>query len=437
MQNNFNDKIKNLRDFNLEPSAQVWQEIENNLDDKRKKRIVGWWWSMPVLGLLICIALVFNRNSQETLKNRTISTKNSPVFDKNNAISDKHSTIKLDDKAILLENRTIPSEHKTVLLENKAIALEHKAVLLEDKTIALEDRAIKLEDNAVAYKHSNKPLNNKAVFDESITSNVNIEASLEKNHPIVPTKIATKDIDSSKKIELNKTEIIPIAANKIIQYSLAIGGGANYLSRNNILGANENNVNYLSNTTGTATSATPPTNGNTNLALPKTGFHFSVGVNIDYHLSKKWGLQTGLMYSYLENRIGLKEDSVKLYPAYYYLSDKETYTNYSNQLEIPINISYCINPNSKNKISFQTGLNFAWIFKDNWLDKKDNIERYQAIIEQNKRILIGLQTGASINFNNKFTVSLIAKKYITPAQKSTSKYYWQQLDVQVNLPLGK
>lgn len=430
MQNNFNDKIKNLRDFNLEPSAQVWQEIENNLDDKRKKRIVGWWWSMPVLGLLICIALVFNRNSQETLKNKTISTKNSPVFDKNNAISDVHSTtLDKHSTTIDLHNTTL-DKHSTTLDVHSTTLVKHST------TLDVHNTALDKHSTAIV-KHTTTTLNNKTVLDESITSTINIEASLEKSNPIVTTKIATKDIDSSKKIEVNKTEIIPKAANKIIQYSLAVGGGANYLSRNNILGANENNVNYLSNTNGTTTSSTPTTNGYTNLALPKTGFHFSVGVNIDYHLSKKWSLQTGLMYSYLENRIGLNEDSLKLYPTYYYLSDKETYTNYSNQLEIPINISYCINPNSKNKISFQSGLNFAWIFKDNWLDKKDNIERYQAIIEQNKRILIGLQTGASINFNNKFTVSLIAKKYITPVQKSSSKYYWQQLDVQVNVPFGK
>ena len=44
-----------------------------------------------------------------------------------------------------------------------------------------------------------------------------------------------------------------------------------------------------------------------------------------------------------------------------------------------------------------------------------------------------LQTGTTINFNNKFLLGLFAKKSITPVQKSSSKYYWQQLNFQISI----
>ena len=221
-------------------------------------------------------------------------------------------------------------------------------------------------------------------------------------------------------------------ATKKLNWSLAIGGGLNYISRNNIFGQDET-IKTL-NTLSTPVSTGATSNTNTKLSLPKTGFHFSVGVNLDYTISKKLSLQTGIKYRYLENELGLTADTIQVNPTYYYLGNQIKYINYSNQFEIPIAINYCINPLSNTKISLIGGVNLTYIFKDNWLNLYDNISRYQPSVNQNHRFLFGLHTGVSFNFNSKFSFYIIAQKNLSAVQKNSSKYYWQQLDFQINIP---
>jgi len=40
---------KKLQDFNLEPSEQVWHEIDTALGEKKRRRFVFWWWLLPVI----------------------------------------------------------------------------------------------------------------------------------------------------------------------------------------------------------------------------------------------------------------------------------------------------------------------------------------------------------------------------------------------------
>ena len=83
------------------------------------------------------------------------------------------------------------------------------------------------------------------------------------------------------------------------------------------------------NTLSSSTTTGAANNSNAYISLPKTGAHFSVGVNVDYTISKKISLQTGLRYRYLENKLALIVDTTAIYPAYYVTGNQIQYINYS------------------------------------------------------------------------------------------------------------
>ncbi len=510
MQNNFNDTVDQLKNFDLHPSEQVWKEIEVHLDQKKKRRIVGWWWSVPAI---LLIAIVFGSYYMSITKDSNKATaglqKNSQAL-ANKISNSKENTSSIQKTASSLSRNTSSLKRNVSSLSNNASSLSRNESSLSRNASSLSKNTSSLSTNVSSLSTNTSSLTRNiaslSTNTSSLTRNIaslstntssltrNIASlsrnesslpssasSLSRNTPSLPSSASSfskntaslpssasslqnntsglddkastlvenastvsnhistlqnKTTDTVKPIDTtlkSKNLIATSVKNRKLSWSLAIGGGANYVSRNNIWGQSKDESLYSS-----ALTSMPGTNlSNTNspnLSLPKNGYHFSLGINVDYKLSKKWTLQSGLKYQYLENKLGLQEDSVATFPPNYYISNKNTYTSYSNQIQIPLNIFFCINPKNKNKISFQAGAEVSWVFKDNWLNEIDDINRYQSLVEQNKRILFALETGASINFNDKFSLGLIARKYLTPSQKSFSKYYWQQIDFQLNIP---
>ena len=482
MQNNFNDTVDQLKNFDLHPSEQVWKEIEVHLDQKKKRRIVGWWWSVPAI---LLIAIVFGSYYMSITKDSNKATaglqKNSQAL-ANKISNSKENTSSIQKTASSLSRNTSSLKRNVSSLSNNASSLSRNESSLSRNASSLSKNTSSLSTNVSSLSTNTSSLTrNIASLSRNESSLPSSASSLSRNTPSLPSSASSfskntaslpssasslqnntsglddkastlvenastvsnhistlqnKTTDTVKPIDTtlkSKNLIATSVKNRKLSWSLAIGGGANYVSRNNIWGQSKDESLYSS-----ALTSMPGTNlSNTNspnLSLPKNGYHFSLGINVDYKLSKKWTLQSGLKYQYLENKLGLQEDSVATFPPNYYISNKNTYTSYSNQIQIPLNIFFCINPKNKNKISFQAGAEVSWVFKDNWLNEIDDINRYQSLVEQNKRILFALETGASINFNDKFSLGLIARKYLTPSQKSFSKYYWQQIDFQLNIP---
>ena len=443
MLNNFNDTINNIQEFNLEPSKEVWNEIEKKLNDNKKKRIIGWWWSMPVL--FICIGFVYYLNTKQSNSNQTniaiyntkdlkelINVENENI---DNPKLNYDSEIKKDmeTKNVKLYNK-IEYKKSVAIIKNEASRQSNNLNTLINITQEIPEQKIDklinvsgrlneqnfLKDDIAKSSIKLKQTESLTTTELSNTKNEKVQ-SADKLETTV-TKLVTENKETNKKY------------SKKIRYSFSVSGGINYVSKNNVFG--EEKVIGGLNSSFASGPSTGITNYN-NLILPKPGSHFSLGISLEYSLSQKISLQSGLLYRYLQNNNQLVQDSVLSYPANYYSSNKSNYNSYSNQFEVPINLKFCLNPKSKNKFSILTGINMAWIFNDNWLVMQNNIGRYQSVPEQNRRLLFGMQTGIGINFNNKIDINIIARKYITPTQNTGTNYFWQQLDCQINIPLKK
>lgn len=458
MMQNFNDTIKNLQNFNLEPSTQVWQEIENSLDEKQKKRIVLWWWSLPIIGLFMAGVwmYVLNKNvpKQSNSQYLTPTKKASSMMNvpqKNEQVT-KSVGLSTDDKihqstanhsvtvgnSIAYNytdfNKKFNSHKNASNAIRKVVSAERQTLVQHQKTESKsinDDIGTSLNESIVK---SSETYSETVAKVEGVVNAAPITA--------IPNSIDKKDTNSLKKeiVDANpikKTNIIK-SHQKKLNFNLAFAGGVNYISRNDVLGNNAN-TNYLYGTTSSPTSSVQPSNMQSALPLHHTGFKFSIGVGANYNLSKKWTLQSGLKYAYLQNSI---EVASGISNALFSSTDpivsgnRTSLKNHFHLLEIPLNIQYCIALNSKNKLSLLGGASADVSLSNNWLFADNSKGIYTNENDNINKAFIALQTGVSVNFNNKFSVDILVKKYLTTVQKSSSKYYWQQLNLQVNIPIS-
>jgi hypothetical protein len=78
---------ENFRDFEVTPDEKVWQNIEAELKEKKKRRVIPIWWKLAgVAAVLILGLLIFNRfsNSGHATQNEVVNTENNGSGNENN-----------------------------------------------------------------------------------------------------------------------------------------------------------------------------------------------------------------------------------------------------------------------------------------------------------------------------------------------------------------
>jgi hypothetical protein len=427
MQNNFNDTVDELKDFNLNPSEHLWKEIESNLDEKKKRRIVAWWWIFPAVILFGITFIVYDKNTTTNLKltvNDSTSMYISKTYNQSNLTSTQSSSTNMQSNKTSMKSDLTNLQSKKTSSTNYLTSMKSKKTYTKSNSTSIESDLSNMQSNKTSKK-------NDFAYNKSNFTSLSVDLATEiVNEETVQNKNVdtTKHIDSSMKKENLSSFVINIAKKSV--WSFVIGGGANYISRNNIFIQSNESLLYSSGLTSIPTTST--TNPSSALlSLPKTGYKFSLGVHVEKPLNKKVSIQSGLMYRYLENKLTVNNN---LATNFLSTTSSLEYKNNLHLIELPINLKYCFNPRSKNKLSLLAGGNIAFALKKNWLFVNDDLYQYQESSNEINTVLFGLQTSASINFNNKFCISLIAQKNITSIQKSSSKYYLQQVDLQLNIP---
>jgi len=431
MKNNFTNKINELQDFNLEPNKEVWVEIEKQLPQEKKRRIVAWWWGLPiVLGLGLTTWLLSNNNKKEDF----LSKKE----DKISVLSQKIEKNQEDNKVVIVKNTPIFVKNSSIIDKNTYVSAKKTPTLVKNSSIFDENTHLSAINTSTFVKNS-------SILDENTHISAKKTPTLDKNNSILNenTHISDKDIPTLG--ESNETNIIDSLNRKTtkiisrlnypkkLHWSLTFGGGVSYLSRNGLLSSTQEQI-YTSN----VSAGSVPPQQNNNLSLPNSGFNFNVGVNGDYILSKKSTLQFGLHYKYLQNNIALElvpQTTMFLLDDLYRNGDYLIYKNNYHFISIPVSYKYCLNPSAKNKISFIVGGSMDYAIAKNWLYINNEQSYYEKNNNELNNFFTSLHTGLSFNINNKLSVDIVAKKYLNTVQKSSSKYYWQQLDMQLNIPL--
>ena len=197
LENIFQEKFEN---FNVLPPESAWTNIEMRLKEKKKRRVIPFWWKMSgiaaslILGLFI-ISLILKSN----LKNSTINTENSIV----NGKTTKKLDSKLDENQIVKSNATIDA----TLNNNKVRTINSNLI---DESISNSNKkqiVIKVE-NDVKLPSTNQTNSNLQKFKSNKKyENFNTNAVAESNKFKIKSNKSKLEKENTIKINNNNNQL--------------------------------------------------------------------------------------------------------------------------------------------------------------------------------------------------------------------------------------
>jgi hypothetical protein len=224
----FQERFKN---FEANPAEETWTNIEARLDEKKKRRIIPFWWKFSGVAAVLLIGLYSSKSSftaVEGTKNPVVIESNSQKTSKNlNSFKTNNatSTRTLDVQPTNDQNKTIVNSNKTgkeiekTLQNNTAITKEKNNTLVNNtrpnKEKSAQTLLIQSKDNWLSTKSE------KRGYAESKTSKIKhakqFHSTLNSNasQPVAlnPTKVSTNPTEMPS-TNLVKDNIPPINDSK-------------------------------------------------------------------------------------------------------------------------------------------------------------------------------------------------------------------------------
>lgn len=446
MQGKFEKNIEQrVSSFSLEPSPQIWLDVEAALHSGRNRRVIAWWW-LSLLGLLLAGGgwwLLHNpaetKNSQQPsivhakkiIDSNVSAGKNKPILTtiekQENKTKGKPVIKKIIDAGIAV----IPVQNTTA--DNKPITQNKNRVLIE---VAEQNKLTASSLPAIHKKELAVDTNNNK---ETSPGTLQMDITKTRNSAItVNEKLASaeKANDSGINIKPFENTIQKTAEKGKHQWLITIGGGVLQINQLNVFSASQS---FYSNYSGPSANPGGAVGNSYQVPAAVNGYNLLAGVTYEHNISKRWNLITGLQYHYLQNKQSTGVDSLMGSGSIYFtIGTNATKTNYSHQLRLPLGLAYSINPSAKNNFRVLMGGSVTWVFAEKWLvtNANNTLYPYRYDASLNNRALLMLHAGIGYNRNNHFQISLLAEQGLTPIHKQTAqKYYWQQLSLQLSKPL--
>ena len=442
MQEGFEKKIQErMQDFSLEPSPQVWAELESALRENKRRRFAIWWWLMP---------LMLGGGGAFWYYNKTVDV-NKPHTEITN---DKQSSQKeISGKESVAAKAKYLQKQKTVFVKNKdhikttIASNEEKIVINNTNKEQLKEEENKIvDDERDAAKKIEEPAQSGAEKKETISDSVTVMLTEDSS----AQKIILKDTAASTaKLPAKKIKI-----SKQGHWYITVGGGATKTIDSNPFESHDKAADYFdySTRTGNLNSGNYGTIDSTYyIVKPGNGYHFNAGIMYAYDLSKRWTISGGLQYRYLSNKqkAGSNIDSTFYVSGSFDLQNSIILSQYyrpgylynirnkAHWLEIPLNISYTLNPSAKTKFQLSAGMSYAWMFSSTWLIPDATSNKLYYSKELMQKNIFNWQAGAGVvlpsgwQFGLQYqqSISTVASKNLQP------KLYWQNISLHTNIPL--
>lgn len=444
MSNNFEHKVQAaLEGFTIEPSAETWKNIEQQLPTKKKRRFAFWWMAITVVVVAIGLTIATNKNNP-WLK----STKN-----------DKTTTpSKSTEKLVIQQSKNHELETKSyenILKKNNQQQKTTKNLSIKSSSKNFNTKSFK---NSTPQKTSNELI---------IANNLNENVTVEDNHNLTMKMVAKpndnlvaylKNLDiknPTKSFSLNQENLNTAAFfsnNKITTTSkkwtlnVNFGAGVQHIKNSSLFTSNtekaENST--LSNTGGGGgfgaggSILTPPTSNasnSVNLPLPNTGINLKVGFTAIKSISKTCSFSTGVLYQYTQNTSKASLDSVGRASNFYIVNNNQTFANSSHSVQIPIVLHTKLYQNKRTSFSLITGIAGNWFLNTTYLQANTNQSLFIENSNNYNRLLWNAQIGIGINFNDKFLGQIVLNQGITPIHRTGTKNYFSSVDAMLSIPL--
>ena len=444
MQGKFEKNIEQqVSNFSLEPSPQIWKDVESALHSRRKNRGIVWWW-IPLFGLLLA-------GGGWWLFNYTIVTKNRQQA---TAVQNKKIT-----EPQLITNKSKPIVNIPVIIGQQENSTKETAAgkIKVDKNYSVSETLNGTEANKNIAQNKSRIVGEAAGQNEIMISSLPTgtkkrESSMDSLKTGVHEKVDSSIALNSKPFldeELNDPAMTITASKNGIQKSkgkgkdqwlITAGIGILQVNQSSIFSANQNQNVYSS--FASSTAAAGAIGGNSyQIPADANGYSLFAGVIYEHNINNRWIIHSGLKYYYLQNKQSIGVDSTGTGGSVFFAGGNiSAKTNYSHQLKFPLSLGYSITPSSENNFKLLMGGSVTWVFAEKWLvtDENNTLYPYHYNGSLNNPVLVTVHTGINYNCHNHFQISLLAEQDLTPIHKQPAqKYYWQQLSLHLSKPLQR
>jgi hypothetical protein len=389
---------KEMDEFKLHPSEEVWTKIEERItESKRKRRILFF-----ILSSLIALTLggygIYNLSvnkpkseAQDKLSQDNRSNdKNKIDNSKNEELNKKAVTIKPN---IPVEN--IKQTHKTpVVAKQKQPSQNHRedkllASFSRENRISKDQATINVDKTEEKKESSRKENTNPATADVS-SFNQHQTATDRQNET---SKAGDKDLKRNETAlnsgEFKDTRSVDVLNKKKSgEGSTKITWGINFSAGRSVI--TEEAFSFKSSyatadrqysAPGTSQGGGPLTGGGgsgnpgSSYRYPQSqnepAFAFKAGIHARKNISKRSSLSAGLGYSYLADKIKIgtnqatSQSSMALY--YYSGSPQQTHTDHFHFVELPLTYNWRVTNNADHFLSLNAGISPSYLLATNAL----------------------------------------------------------------------
>ncbi len=475
MQEEFEKKIQErMHTFGIQPSHQVWDEIDAVLSKKKHRRIfIGWW---ILLGLIIGSGggLLYEKNNimrdksnlqpgiiKDTSENNLARSPLNPNPLKDEKIEPATAQKNISGAASPHSSLKEGMVSKTGRL-NGSVATNAGG---KDKLLPSKNNITVITPNIVTAQNNNTATTTQTGLDKKMVS---------KDNSIASPQVADKEppsVSANDGQKINRQDIASESqAKNILKPKDASLPVANVVSKTTNPSKHQWFFSLSSGTTQTAAGGSFNTGGNSyspgrvyayqsvlplsslaayrqDIDKPGIGFRVAAGGVYQYNLSSRWKISAGLQIAYVSNTqktgayynnsFNVATGAIIPVPFYYQAGPSNTLVNKAWQIEVPVGISYVFNPKAKTKFMIDGGLSFASAFSRRWLitdSRYDKIYYNPSLLNSS---IFSFQAGPSLQLHNQLKFGLQFERSFTTVEKNyvTPKLYWQHISLFVAIPL--
>jgi len=439
-----NEFEKNVRremdEFKLHPSGDVWVKVEERIRERRRKRRVLFFILFSSMALLLGGYGIYNFSGNETksqVQNKLPGTNRSN--DESNIDNSKNKELNKETIAI---KPTIPGENSkqantTPLVTGQKPASQpadgDRHVAFVPQRSAVSHKVDRATPSKTQEKQTDDVANNVTSRSNASSCSSNPQQTITDNSQDEAIKVDGNNLTHSdttgSKLEQSKdTKAIQVVnkkkadnvSNKII-WGINFSAGSSVITENafSFKGAYPA-ADRQSNPPGTSVGGGGPLTGGGGSGAynyypqsqNKPAFAFKAGVTARKNISKRSSLSAGLGYTYLADKIqvGTTQASAQSFSAlyYYYGSPQQTHTDHFHFIELPLSYNWRVTNNADRFLSLSAGVSPSYLFATNALVYDTSMG---GIYYHNKNLVakahFNFISGVSYQFKNKKNLEFV------------------------------
>ena len=425
MQEAFEKNIETqLKLFQLEPSKEVWQEVEAALHTK-KRRVAPFWW-MTFAGILL-LGSYFVFNYFDTTKSATSNVIEN-ISAKTNSVEKATTTSNQEETFITKEQTTKTNSYSNNIVENKD-ELFLKTIVEKNQDEVLKTIKKLNANTTISLTENNEESQaelNEINGTEQIITPIDLEKVYYTKANLLPIQSFIQTTFQEKQMPqytthslLDNTIVKKDSSKKNIQRKWFITSSVGLLTtKQNGLFDNLTTLDATSNfvNSGSLASGVVP-----NRISYSNGTTLMLGGGFQQKLSKKWSYNIALQYKLLTTKVSSVDSligfSSKNYRAHW--------------IQIPVNFSYQLN-NSAHPFYLTAGLSGAYAFASNWSYADVRNNRFYNDKTKNRKLFINAQIGAVYTIQKDWLMQVSVEKSLTSVhRKVADKFYYTQFNIQL------